>query len=58
MRRRLTLRSESLTELTHDDLTAVQGGIPPLTENPTLCVVCAVPTNGCTSRVTEQTCTW
>ena len=56
--RRLTLRAEALSELTHDDLTAVQGGITPVTESPTLCLACAIPTNGCTARVTEQTCTW
>ena len=54
--RRLTLRSEALSELTGDDLTAVVGGATPLcpTVQRTLCSPCQVVSNICT----EQTCTW
>jgi hypothetical protein len=56
--RRLTLKSETLSSLTADELAGVVGGIPPITENNTLCHECNIPTNGCTQRVTQQTCTW
>jgi hypothetical protein len=48
--RRLTLRSEALTELASDDLTAVVGGATPLclTVQPTLCGLCQL--------LTRQTC--
>jgi hypothetical protein len=56
--RRLALRSETLTELAQSDMAAVVGGITPITESPTACLRCDIPTNGCTERVTKQTCTW
>lgn len=48
--RRLVLRSEALTELAADDLTAVVGGATPLclTVQPTLCYLCQL--------LTRQTC--
>jgi hypothetical protein len=60
--RRLTLKSESLTALTSDELTGVAGGATQLcpTYQATLCYLCALTpgVRDLTERVTEQTCTW
>lgn len=43
MKRTLTLKSETLTELTYGDLTAVAGGAPPTRDCPTAALTC-IPT--------------
>lgn len=43
MKRTLTLKSETLTELTYGDLTAVVGGVPPTRDCPTAALTC-IPT--------------
>jgi hypothetical protein len=43
MKRSLTLKSETLTELTRTDLAAVAGGVPPTRECPTAALTC-IPT--------------
>lgn len=43
MKRTLTLKSETLTELTCGDLAAVAGGVPPTRECPTAAFTC-IPT--------------
>lgn len=40
MKRTLTLKSETLTELTYGDLTAVAGGAPPTYDCPTAAFTC------------------
>ena len=46
MKRNLSLRRESLTDLTHDDLATVQGGLPTF-EGP-ICWVLNTSGQGCT----------
>ena len=62
--RRLTLKTESLTDLTPGELSDVAGGaatqICP-TDQASLCHLChLLPTDvvTVTDRITEQTCTW
>ena len=43
MKRTLTLKSETLTELTSGDLAAVVGGVPPTRDCPTAALTC-IPT--------------
>ena len=43
MKRTLTLKSETLTELTCGDLAAVVGGVPPTRDCPTAALTC-IPT--------------
>lgn len=43
MKRTLTLKSETLTELTYGDLAAVVGGAPPTRDCPTAALTC-IPT--------------
>jgi hypothetical protein len=60
--RRLTLRTETLTDLTATELSGVAAGASHLcpTDQATLCHLCALtpPVLTVTDRVTEQTCTW
>ncbi|HEV2890023.1 MAG TPA: hypothetical protein VGX28_06570 [Frankiaceae bacterium] len=61
--RRLTLKSETLADLTADELTGVAGGATPVcvTYQASACNACVLtPPDvvALTRRVTEQTCTW
>ena len=61
--RRLTLKRESLTDLTADQMSGVGGGAASHlcpTEQATLCHLCALTpgVTDITDRITEQTCTW
>lgn len=63
MRRTLSLKRESLTDLSSTELSGVAAGASHLcpTNQATLCHLCAlVPTHvlTVTERFTEQTCTW